>query len=127
MNHNLQVDGYFPNLSAKCSCGKWSMDREEWEWKDGLRVREDSWEDFAAHVRCHDPDVVECYQLIGWYSNIQPKSRNYTNLSDGAVFSSRELATIYAKSKGMEVLRVNPLLLDPADPSIDYFVESPAC
>ena len=71
------------------------------------------------------------YQVSGWYPNIKPENRSVYNISNGARFSTRELAEKYVKETGMtatierkegevsdvdyHVNRVHPLINDILD------------
>ena len=65
-------------------------------------------------------DEVVCYQLIGWYPNIDPRDRKVTNLSDGSIFSSLEKLDKYIAEKRFRMLSIKEVRLKPDDPRIDF-------
>lgn len=123
MNHNLQIVGTLPDLHARCSCGQWEKRDESWEWEDGIHIRAESWDDFESHARGENPSLTKCFHVVGWHPNIPRKEHRSSNLSDGAIFSSMELAKQYVLTRDMTVLSVNPILLESGDERIDYFVK----
>ena len=77
---------------AYCSCGHFEIHDEKWDFLDGYQIRERVWPDFKNRVLGENPDLVETWRVIGWYPNLRKYDRNFSNISDGGVFSSLEKA-----------------------------------
>ena len=82
------------------------------------------WPDFKNHVLGENPDLVETWHVIGWYPNIRKYDRNFSNISDGGVFSSLEKAKQYVKEKRISILRIEALFLPVDDLQIDFYTLS---
>lgn len=127
MGHRLQVvrcdrvDGVSGEMRAKCSCDAWSKDDPKWTYpRDGHDVYDAAWADFRVHVEEALPGAVVCYHVIGWYPNIPRNERRSSNLSDGVIFSTMELAEAHVKKHGISVLSLDPIMLASDDPQIDH-------
>lgn len=64
-----------------------------------------------------------CFQRIGWCGTILPKDRKSSTLSDGAIFSSREVLERKSAEDGFHILSVREVELSPDDPQIDFFLQ----
>ncbi len=68
------------------------------------------------------------FQVIGWYPNIKPSHRRPATLSDGAMFSTRELAEQYVQRKNITLLRIQKhcrAISDVQLQHIDCFLKPP--
>jgi hypothetical protein len=64
------------------------------------------------------------YRLVGWHSNIDPRRRNSSNMSDGAIFSTPALAEQYASEMRMYVLTMRQIERTEDDPEVDHLIKS---
>jgi hypothetical protein len=66
--------------------------------------------------------MMKCYQRIGWSGLIRPQDRRSSNMSDGAIFSSREKLEEQSAKDGFHISRIDEIELDDDDPTIDFFL-----
>jgi hypothetical protein len=65
---------------------------------------------------------IKAYRVIGWYPNIQPRDRKVSTLSDGAIFSTRQLADEHIAKYSIHVLRVDEIKTPGDNPEIDHLL-----
>ena len=128
MNHHLDIvmcdeeAGVSGTMQAICSCG-WLLNNPAYRYpKDGHDVRLIAWDYFEAHVRETYPNAVTCWRVVGWRHNITAPNRTTSNLSDGAIFSTIELAREYIDLKRIMLSDLKRIMLMPDDRQIDFHI-----